>query len=185
MISNKAQNGVASIAVPVRKPNDEKKIDETPEESQKMEEENLEKLQEEVKFIEEESFGRGLFGALKNIREKGYIMEDSLEVSGRSKDKTYGEELAKFKQARSDKIKLEYRDETGRLMTPKEAFRYQCWIFHGKKPGKNKIERKRKKYEATIKQKSMTTAQLPTMKALARAQKDTHQPYLILNSTKK
>lgn len=34
-------------------------------------------------------------------------------------------------------------------MTPKEAFRYQCWIFHGEGPSKNKIEKKKRK-ELTI-----------------------------------
>ena len=38
-----------------------------------------------------------------------------------------------------EKLDLEYRDDSGRIMTPKEAFRYLCWIFHGKKPGKNKV----------------------------------------------
>ena len=38
-----------------------------------------------------------------------------------------------------EKLDLEYRDDNGRIMTPKEAFRYLCWIFHGKKPGKNKV----------------------------------------------
>merc|ERR1719433_2223815 len=33
-------------------------------------------------------------------------------------------------------IKLEYRDDFGRVQTPKEAFRAISWKFHGKVPGR-------------------------------------------------
>merc|ERR1712151_1261977 len=35
-------------------------------------------------------------------------------------------------------IKLEYRDDFGRVQTPKEAFRAISWKFHGKVPGRKK-----------------------------------------------
>lgn len=44
-----------------------------------------------------------------------------------------------------DRIKLQYRNASGKLMKPKEAFRYICSAFHGEGPGKNKIEKRRKK----------------------------------------
>ena len=44
-----------------------------------------------------------------------------------------------------DRVKLEYRNASGQLMKPKEAFRYLCAIFHGTGPGKNKIEKRKKK----------------------------------------
>ena len=44
-----------------------------------------------------------------------------------------------------DRIKLEYRDDRGKLMTKKEAFRHMCWKFHGKGPSRNKIEKSLKK----------------------------------------
>jgi U4/U6.U5 tri-snRNP-associated protein 1 len=189
LFSSKAQAGLSSVLANKTKQPKTDLMDEaaSPEdEKDNMETEpNREEMQEEVKFLNQESLGSGIAAALKNIREKGYLMDETLTVTGRAKDKTYTEELSKFEKAPSDRIKLEYRDETGRMMTPKEAFRYQCWIFHGKKPGKNKLERKRKTFENTVKQKSTTTAQLPTMRALEKAQKDTHQPYLILNATKK
>ena len=31
-----------------------------------------------------------------------------------------------------------YRDAQGRKLTPKEAFRQQSYVFHGRKPGKLK-----------------------------------------------
>lgn len=42
-------------------------------------------------------------------------------------------------------IKLEYVDDDGRPLCPKEAFRYLSHKFHGKGPGKNKQEKRIKK----------------------------------------
>lgn len=44
-------------------------------------------------------------------------------------------------------IKLEYIDDNGRILNLKEAFRYLSHKFHGKGPGKNKIEKRLKKTE--------------------------------------
>lgn len=44
-------------------------------------------------------------------------------------------------------VKLEYIDDNGRLLNHKEAFRYLSHKFHGKGPGKNKIEKRLKKNE--------------------------------------
>ncbi|EEA08604.1 uncharacterized protein CMU_004590 [Cryptosporidium muris RN66] len=38
-------------------------------------------------------------------------------------------------------IVLWHMDENGNILTQKEAFRQLCWKFHGKKSGKNKIEK--------------------------------------------
>lgn len=44
-------------------------------------------------------------------------------------------------------VKLEYIDDNNLKLTPKEAFRYLSHKFHGKGPGKNKIEKRLKKVE--------------------------------------
>ena len=44
-------------------------------------------------------------------------------------------------------FKLDYVDEKGRMMGQKEAFRYLSHKFHGKGPGKNKIDKRMKKME--------------------------------------
>jgi hypothetical protein len=38
-------------------------------------------------------------------------------------------------------IELSYTDDKGRKLTPKEAFRQLSYKFHGKKPGKNRLEK--------------------------------------------
>lgn len=50
-------------------------------------------------------------------------------------------EKANFRPA----VKLEYVDDDGRPLCPKEAFRYLSHKFHGKGPGKNKQEKRIKK----------------------------------------
>ncbi len=77
---------------------------------------------------------------------------------------------------------LEYRDAQGRLMTPKEAFRYQCRIFHGISQSKNKQEKEKKKFEATKKLLQTGPQESASMKALTHLQKQTNQAYVVLNS---
>lgn len=44
-------------------------------------------------------------------------------------------------------VKLDYIDDDGHLLNAKEAFRYLSHKFHGKGPGKNKVEKRMKKNE--------------------------------------
>jgi U4/U6.U5 tri-snRNP-associated protein 1 len=44
-------------------------------------------------------------------------------------------------------VKLDYVDDAGRTMTPKEAFRMLSHRFHGKGSGKKKTEKRMKKIE--------------------------------------
>ena len=46
--------------------------------------------------------------------------------------------------AKVDGVKLEYRDEFGRKLTQKEAFRQICYRFHGYGPGKKAKEKRLK-----------------------------------------
>lgn len=44
-------------------------------------------------------------------------------------------------------VKLDYIDDDGHILNAKEAFRYLSHKFHGKGPGKNKVEKRMKKNE--------------------------------------
>ena len=101
---------------------------------------------------------------------------------GRSKDRTYREELSKFGKEKESDIKLEYRDSQGRIMTPKEAFRYQCRIFHGINPSKNKQEKEKKRYEASKKILQTAPQDSASMKALSKLQQQNSQAFVILNT---
>ena len=47
-------------------------------------------------------------------------------------------------KSKEKEILIERRDEFGRIMTPKEAFRMISHKFHGKGPGKKKQEKRMK-----------------------------------------
>ena len=94
-----------------------------------------------MNFAREESVGRGMSSFLKLIRDRNRIGNEALEYTGRNKDKLMHKELAKHGGKRTGEPKLEYRDANGKLMTQKEAFRYQCWTFHNQKPSLKKQER--------------------------------------------
>ena len=166
------------------------------EEEDEEKEEDPEKLKEEVKFLEEENVGKGMFKALSSLRDKGLLnqVQDitgnkkfvsifayNCLMIGRAKDKTYDAVLKKTGQTTEDRIKLEYRDEKGRLMTPKQAFRYQCYIFHNKKPSKNKLEKMRKKQEQEKKVKGVAADQSVLMRALQKNQQSGTQSYIVLS----
>lgn len=79
-------------------------------------------------------------------------------------------------------IKLEYRDDYGRVQTPKEAFRAISWKFHGKVPGRKNMERRLLRLENEMKLKSMNVMeQLPTLRALKHMQVADAKPYMVLS----
>lgn len=62
----------------------------------------------------------------------------------------------KFKDYKPD-VKLEYKDEFGRDLTPKEAFKHLSHQFHGKGSGKAKTEKRLKKIEDERKREAAST----------------------------
>ncbi|CAN0412150.1 unnamed protein product, partial [Scytosiphon promiscuus] len=68
--------------------------------------------------------------------------------SGRAKDarKHHGE-AEETREDRESGAKLEYRDQWGREITRKEAFRNLCYQFHGYGSGKKKQEKRLKLVE--------------------------------------
>ena len=80
---------------------------------------------------------------LARVRQKGLLNDSEKDYIGRANDKNPFEE--KLDGDDEDRVKLEYRDATGKIMAKKSAFRYMCWIFHGQGPGKAKLEKMRRK----------------------------------------
>lgn len=92
--------------------------------------------------------------ALHVLRSRGLIGKESLY--GRYKDtgidrveRIEKEKAAAAKPSSSQNlnIDLEYRDEKGRELTKKEAYRNLCYSFHNKLPSYKKIEKKIKRDE--------------------------------------
>lgn len=106
----------------------------------------------------------GIAEALSYLKDKGDLIEEKKDLSKIGND-----------------INLQYIDEYGRRMTPKEAFRKISWRFHGKNPGLNKQERKIKRLERERLAKQNPLEGLPTIKALLTHQMETKSSHLVLS----
>jgi len=135
---------------------------------EKLAAENKNKLEEDIAIDDDlaKPVGRGLssfLGILKSTGEVGGIKGGKEELRGRAKDeRTYSDydtldlkntvKLDVSDKSRPDKdleyankeIKLEYRDDFGRLLTRKEAYRQMCYQFHGHGSSKKNEERRLK-----------------------------------------
>lgn len=77
-------------------------------------------------------------------------------------------------------IKLEYRDDHGRLLTRKEAYRNMCYQFHGHGSSKKNQERRLKQIEREREEAAVASLQQGgTLGALKAAQKATGKAFII------
>ncbi|CAL1377636.1 unnamed protein product [Linum trigynum] len=151
-------------------------------------------------IIHEVPVGRGLSGVLKLLHERGSLKE-SIDWGGRNMDKKKSKLVGivdtddakdkdKDKEKNKDKdndrfkdLRIERRDEFGRIMTPKEAFRKISHTFHGKAPGKMKQEKRMKQYQEEQKLKQMKNSDTPSLSVerMREAQAQLQTPYLVLS----
>ncbi|EAL66572.1 SART-1 family protein [Dictyostelium discoideum AX4] len=78
---------------------------------------------------------------------------------------------------------IEHKDEFGRVMSRKEAFVKMSQVFHGKKSGKNKMEKRKRLYEEELKKMKMDSNDTPLgmVKSFQSYQEKTNSPYLVLS----
>ncbi|KAF7697228.1 U4/U6.U5 tri-snRNP-associated protein 1 [Silurus meridionalis] len=126
-------------------------------------------------------------GALPN---DNYCIEDKMAIDDKySRREEYRGFTQDFKEKdgyRPD-VKIEYVDESGRKLTPKEAFRQLSHRFHGKGSGKMKTEKRMKKLEeeALLKKMSSSDTPLGTVALLQEKQKSQKTPYIVLSGSGK
>ena len=80
-------------------------------------------------------------------------------------------------------LKLEYKDDFGRIRTPKEEFRELSHRFHGKKPGKNKQEKRQKQYEEDMKKLQVLNESTSLVQTMQLEQEKRATPYLVLGAS--
>lgn len=119
-----------------------------------------------------------------------YCIEDKMGFDDKySRREEYRGFTQDFKEKESYKpdVKIEYVDESGRKLTPKEAFRQLSHRFHGKGSGKMKTERRMKKLEeeALLKKMSSSDTPLGTVALLQEKQKSQKTPYIVLSGSGK
>ncbi|KAG8180023.1 hypothetical protein JTE90_026627 [Oedothorax gibbosus] len=170
-------------------------------------------MRENEPILEEEpDITLGVAGALRMATKKGYLEKEDEKLSGSSRssslqaqsytieekfyeDDKFGKRdrytgpVQEFREKSNYKpdVKLEYIDDSGRLLTSKEAFRYLSHKFHGKGPGKNKVDKRMKKLDQDqrLKQMSSTDTPLNTVKLLQLKQKETQSPFIVLSGGNK
>ncbi|XP_016356966.1 U4/U6.U5 tri-snRNP-associated protein 1-like [Sinocyclocheilus anshuiensis] len=119
-----------------------------------------------------------------------YCIEDKMNIddkySRREEYRGFTQDFKEKDNYRPD-IKIEYVDESGRKLTPKEAFRQLSHRFHGKGSGKMKTERRMKKLEeeALLKKMSSSDTPLGTVALLQEKQKSQKTPYIVLSGSGK
>jgi len=171
------------------------------------------KAEDKPALDDEPVLNGGLAGALRLARTKGYLdaqektykshhpemeaknfsiedkrYDDLDEKYNRKRDRYSGGATMDFKDKDNYKpiIKLEYVDEHGRTIPPKEAFRALSHRFHGKGSGKKKTEKRMKKVEEAELMKFMSSTDTPlnTVHLLKEKQKLDRMPYVILSGGK-
>ncbi|XP_051533580.1 U4/U6.U5 tri-snRNP-associated protein 1-like [Myxocyprinus asiaticus] len=119
-----------------------------------------------------------------------YCIEDKMNIddkySRREEYRGFTQDFKEKDNYRPD-IKIEYVDESGRKLCPKEAFRQLSHRFHGKGSGKMKTERRMKKLEeeALLKKMSSSDTPLGTVALLQEKQKSQKTPYIVLSGSGK
>merc|ERR1719359_323326 len=103
--------------------------------------------QEEAReILSEELLDNSTASALQYLRSRNEVLMDQ-ESHRTSKADNRPMEM-------NSDIRLEARDEFGRIMTPKESFRQISWVFHGKRPGAKNSTRRLLRLENELKLKS-------------------------------
>ncbi|XP_070497919.1 U4/U6.U5 tri-snRNP-associated protein 1 [Chironomus tepperi] len=123
-----------------------------------------------------------------SIEDKAYGEDDKYSRRGHGGGGFQNGPLSEFREKSGYKpnVKLEYIDDNNLKLTPKEAFRYLSHKFHGKGPGKNKIEKRLKKQEQEGLMKKMSSSDTPlnTLLMLQQKQKETQSAFVVLSGNK-
>jgi U4/U6.U5 tri-snRNP-associated protein 1 len=118
---------------------------------------------------------KGMAATLALLKGSGDLKQKP-ELAGRAKD------TREFNPSAKDfDVKLEYRDENGKLLTVKEAYRQLCYRFHGYGPGKKKQEKRIQAEELRNKSASSKASEnVGTMKSLVKAQEATGKAHVVV-----
>lgn len=128
--------------------------------------------------------GAGMGATLALLRRTGDL-RDTMRVerqAGRANDAR--DRNVDDERRIKDGVKLDYRDEFGRLLTKKEAFRLLSYKFHGHKPGKKKQEKRLKQLKEELTAQKLLSGEGSTtmMKKLESKQGQAKQAFVVLSS---
>lgn len=104
--------------------------------------------------MEEPLVSRGVASTLRLLMDRGVIGGNAIDKKDTSKEN--------IREKKAPIVHLEYKDEHGRNLTPKEAFKLLSHKFHGKMPGKMKTEKLLKKIQTEKAIQSKSSSLLPS-----------------------
>ncbi|CAI5734613.1 unnamed protein product [Peronospora destructor] len=145
--------------------------------------EDEEAKEDEIWGEEQHLVGTGMGATLALLRKTGELRQTRVErQAGRANDarnRSFEDDL----RIRNG-VKLDYRDEFGRLLTKKEAFRMLSYKFHGQEPGKKKKEKRLKQLKEELEAQKLLSGEGSTkmMKVLEKKQKHTKEAHVVLSS---
>jgi len=133
-----------------------------------------------TEMLSEPLVGDGMAATLQLLKQRGGTELDT--VVGRKSD-LKGEQILEKVKDPAPKLRLDYTDEFGRPLTQKEAFRKLSHKFHGKGPGKKKIEKQMKQLEEERRQKEMNATDTPrhALSAIQAEQERLQSPFIVLS----
>ncbi|MCL4129601.1 UNVERIFIED_CONTAM: hypothetical protein GTU68_020157 [Idotea baltica] len=142
-------------------------------------------------YLEKGNDKKNTNATLQHLRAINYSIEDKAvedERRGRGGGDRYMGPTMDFREKDLYKpdVKLEYVDDEGRKLNAKEAFRYLSHNFHGKGSGKNKLEKRMKKWQEELLMKHMSSSDTPlqTLERQREKQKQLGAAYLVLSGSK-
>jgi len=145
----------------------------------------------------EKTIGSGLAGALAFLKDRGELKQP-VEWAGRTNDhrdsyftKAMGNLEDVYSGGRTEdrlaldvEVALTKKDEFGRILTPKEAFRQLCHDFHGIKPSRNSKEKRAKQVAKELSQRKTASGTVRgTLEGLKAVQEAAATPYMVLSGT--
>eukprot|EP00887_Chlorella_sp_A99_P003910 scaffold11.g3910.t1 len=148
----------------------------------------------EESVIGEKAIGSGLAGALAFLKERGELNKP-VEWAGRTNDYIKGAVAGledvytggrqEDQLALDVEVALTRKDEYGRILTPKEAWRQLCHRFHGIAPSKNTQEKRARQAVQQLAQKRTATGagEAETAAQMKVVQQKAATPYVVLSGT--
>ncbi|CAK4702892.1 unnamed protein product, partial [Aphanomyces euteiches] len=130
--------------------------------------------------VEEPLVQSGMAATLALLRNRGDL-KDHIQVRQAGRANDYREKDVEDELTIKDGVKLDYRDEFGRLLTKKEAFRRISYRFHGHTPGKKKQEKRLKQLKEELAQQKNLGSVEQRMQTLEKRQKVAKQAHVVLS----
>ncbi|CAI9087405.1 OLC1v1021463C1 [Oldenlandia corymbosa var. corymbosa] len=145
-------------------------------------------ITEPERVFHETPCGKGLGNTLMVVRDRGWLKgnrevhddegsSDEVETAKRRKDNSSSVPKTKGRYNFKD-LQIVRRDGQGRELTPKEAYRQLCHVFHGKSPSKKTVEKRERQQQMKTDKPTVTQDLL----ALERSLKVAQSPYVVISA---